>query len=132
MADGQKLSDSQLKKLEEDLGLKFDSVKKQLSAIQATIDQLESSRAWVGLGGRAFDKKQREINNEMVGMGNKLVFFQEAIAATRKLSAGNEDQIAAAMRGVDVVDGHTGSAEGARTADLSQYSDVPASKLNGL
>ena len=119
MAGQQKLSDSELKKLEGDLTTKFESIKSQLSQLQNTIDSLEGN--WKGIGAGAFNNKQTEVNNRMRQMGQMLTHFQEAIKATRTMTGNTDDEAAAAMRGVDVVDGHTGSADGAANSKLSQF-----------
>jgi WXG100 family type VII secretion target len=119
MAGQQRLSDSELARIESQLGEKFDSIKAQVSQLQANIDGLEG--AWRGIGAGAFNAKQVEVNEEMRRMGQMLTHFQEAIKATRTMTGNTDDEAAAAMRGVDVVGGHTGSAEGAHNSKLSAY-----------
>ncbi|MGW1463963.1 WXG100 family type VII secretion target [Streptomyces sp. NPDC002308] len=116
MAD-QKVTDHSLLQLENELSTRFDSVKGQLKALQATIDNVEGS--WKGVGASAFDRKQREINESMVSIGIRLQNFQEAIKAARTLSGNTEDEVAAALRGIDVVPGYTGG-------------DAPTSSLSGF
>ncbi|GGY81909.1 WXG100 family type VII secretion target [Streptomyces nitrosporeus] len=115
MAD-QKLSDEALLKLENELGQRFESVRGQLKTLQATIDSVEG--AWQGIGANAFNVKQAEINLKMSDIGTRLVNFMEAIKAARTIKGNTEDEVAAALRGVDVVAGHSGGSE-ARTSAIN-------------
>ncbi|MFJ9635864.1 MULTISPECIES: WXG100 family type VII secretion target [unclassified Streptomyces] len=120
MSADQKVSAEALLRLEGQLSERFDSVKGQLKQLQATIDSLEG--AWKGIGAGHFNQKQSEINKSMVGIGNELLRFQEAIKAARTISGDNEDQIKAALMGVDVVDGYSGDAAAtARTSNLNNF-----------
>ncbi|MEU8673056.1 WXG100 family type VII secretion target [Streptomyces sp. NPDC048560] len=119
MAD-QKLTEHSLLQLEGELSTRFDSVKGQLKALQGTIDSLEG--AWKGIGAGEFNKKQEEINKRMVSIANRLLNFQEAIKAARTISGNTEDEIKAALQGVDVVDGYSGDAAAtARTSNLNNF-----------
>ncbi|GGY01716.1 WXG100 family type VII secretion target [Streptomyces minutiscleroticus] len=104
MADGQRLSDAQVAKLEQDILLKFDSIKGQLHRLQGVIDSLESGQ-WKGIGAGAFNTKQHEINVSMVKIGNILTKFVEAMSATRKIKDGTEDDIRQAVQSINVYDG---------------------------
>ncbi|MET9927099.1 MULTISPECIES: WXG100 family type VII secretion target [unclassified Streptomyces] len=120
MSADQKVSAEALLRLEGQLSERFDSVKGQLKQLHATIDSLEG--AWKGIGAGHFNQKQSEINRSMVGIGNELLRFQEAIKAARTISGDNEDQIKAALMGVDVVDGYSGDAAAtARTSNLNNF-----------
>ncbi|MEU0396087.1 WXG100 family type VII secretion target [Streptomyces sp. NPDC006208] len=103
MSQGQRLSDEQVAKLQEHILLKFTSIKGQLHQIQGTIDSLEGQ--WKGIGAGAFDKKQYEINNSMVRIGNLLAEYVESMTLTRKIKDGTEDEIRAAVQSIDVNDG---------------------------
>lgn len=115
MAD-QKLSDDMLLKLEKELGERFVSVKAQVKALQGTIDSLEG--AWKGIGANAFNVKQDDINQRMRGIAVRLVNYQEAIKAARTIAGNTEDEIKAALQGVDVVSGHSEGAQ-AQTSALN-------------
>ncbi|GAA4898266.1 WXG100 family type VII secretion target [Streptomyces coeruleoprunus] len=116
----QKVNGVALKGLQDELTRNFDDVKAQLAALQATIDSLEG--AWAGIGAGAFNVKQAQINQNMVGIGKLLLKFQEAIEAARTIAGNTDDEIEAAMRGIDVADGYSGDAKAeARTSNLSSY-----------
>ncbi|MFD7709240.1 WXG100 family type VII secretion target [Streptomyces sp. NPDC059785] len=104
MADGQRLSDSQVAKLEQDIAIKFESIKGQVHKLQGTIDSLETGQ-WKGIGAGAFNTKQYEINTSLVRMGNILAKFVEAMSATRKIKDGTEDDIRQAVQNINVYDG---------------------------
>lgn len=103
MSQGQRLSDAQLIKLEQDLAIKFDSLKGQLHRLQGTIDSLEGQ--WKGIGAGAFNTKQHEINTSMVRIGNILVKFLDAMGSTRKIKDGTEDEVRAAVQSINIYDG---------------------------
>lgn len=117
----QKVNGVALAQLQTELTHNFLSVKGQLSRLHATIDNLEGQ--WRGIGAGAFNAKQTQINNNMVGIGKLLLKFQEAIEAARTISGNTEDAVSAAMRGIDVVDGYAGSSPPPPAA-------TPASKLS--
>ncbi|MFI1221815.1 MULTISPECIES: WXG100 family type VII secretion target [unclassified Streptomyces] len=117
MAD-QKVSDAALLKLEGDLTIKFDSVKGQLRKLHATIDSLEGK--WQGIGANHFNAKQEQINNRMVSLAKQLLHFQESIKAARTISGNNEDEILQALKGVDVVEGHSSAATN-RASSLNDF-----------
>ncbi|WEH39366.1 WXG100 family type VII secretion target [Streptomyces sp. NBC_01218] len=116
MAD-QKVTEHSLVQLENELSTRFDSVRGQVKALQATIDGVEG--AWKGVGANAFNQKQREINDHMASIGIRLQNFQEAIKAARTISGNTEDEVKAALQGVNVVSGYTGG-------------DTPPSSLNSF
>ncbi|CAM5387230.1 WXG100 family type VII secretion target [Streptomyces atroolivaceus] len=124
MAD-QKLSDDALIKIEGELSTRFESVRGQIKTLQGTIDSLEG--AWKGIGATAFNSKQDEINRRMGNIAVRMANFQEAIKAARVISGNTEDEIKAALQGVDVVDGYSAGAE-AKTAAITP----PPSALNSL
>ncbi|MET9364023.1 WXG100 family type VII secretion target [Streptomyces sp. NPDC006632] len=121
MAKDQQVIDSQMAHLETQVLLKFDDVKGQLSRLQAVIDSLEGS--WDGIGAGAFNGKQRDINDQMVHIGKKLLDFLEAMKATRTGKGDIDHQVHQALMGVDVVDGYSGdaAATAAITSNLSTY-----------
>lgn len=103
----QKVNGVALAQLQVELTNSFESVKGQLNRLHATIDSLEGQ--WKGIGAGAFNSKQAQINNNMVRIGKLLLKFQEAIAAARTISGNTEDEVLAAMRGIDVTPGYAGS-----------------------
>ncbi|MFE9728284.1 WXG100 family type VII secretion target [Streptomyces sp. NPDC005794] len=115
MAD-QKLSDDALIKIESELTTRFESVRGQIKTLQGTIDSLEG--AWKGIGATAFNSKQDDINRRMGNIAVRMANFQEAIKAARVISGNTEDEIKAALQGVDVVDGYSAGAE-AKTAAIT-------------
>ncbi|MFI0982011.1 WXG100 family type VII secretion target [Streptomyces sp. NPDC021093] len=116
----QKVNDVALAKLQTELTKNFDSVKGQLQRLHATIDGLEGQ--WQGIGAGAFNSKQAQINQNMVRIGRLLLKFQEAIEAARRISGNTEDEVRAAMRGIDVTPGHAGSAPSPATTPTSALS----------
>ncbi|MGW0775018.1 WXG100 family type VII secretion target [Streptomyces sp. NPDC002835] len=100
MSQGQRLSDEQVGKLQQELYLKFESIKGQLQQIQGTIDSLEGQ--WKGIGAGAFNTKQAEINSSMVNLGNILAKFLEATSQSRKIKDGTEDDVRAAVQRINV------------------------------
>lgn len=104
----QKVNGHSLVELQKELSRNFDSVKSQLKGLQATIDSLEGH--WKGIGAGAFNKKQTEINEHMVKIGNLLLRYQEGIAAANTIAGNTEDEIRDAMNGIDVVGGYSGDA----------------------
>lgn len=103
MSQGQRLSDEQVVKLQENILQKFNSIKGQLHQIQGTIDSLEGQ--WKGIGAGAFDAKQYDINKSMIRIGNLLAGYVESMTLTRKIKDGTEDEIRAAVQSINVNDG---------------------------
>ena len=95
-AGGQQMSDSALKQLQEDLGTQFEGIQGRINKLNKLIDNLEGS--WHGIGRGAFDNVQRGVNSDMRVLQQLLNGFVEAIGDTRKLSAGNEDDIVQGMK----------------------------------
>ncbi|GAA3829007.1 WXG100 family type VII secretion target [Streptomyces phyllanthi] len=112
MAQRQRLSDSQVAKLEQEIALKFDDIKASLHKLNGIIDSMEGN--WKGIGAGAFNQKQHEINTSMVRIGNVLVKFLEAMSATRKIKDGTEDEVRAQVQSINVY-------EGAPKSSLSGY-----------
>ncbi|MFE9554359.1 WXG100 family type VII secretion target [Streptomyces sp. NPDC006692] len=121
MTQGQRVSDSEMIKLERHILERFDSVKGQVNHLQNVINGLEG--AWEGIGAHAFDSKQSDINNKMVHMGKLLLDFLEAMKATRTIKGDTEEEVRKALMGIDVVDGYSGDtgATNAITSNLSTY-----------
>ncbi|MEV6316481.1 WXG100 family type VII secretion target [Streptomyces sp. NPDC051776] len=116
----QKVNDVALKGLQGQLTESFNDVKQQLHRLQATIDSLEGK--WQGIGAGAFNHKQTEINNRMVSIGKTLLKFQEAIEAARTIKGNTEDEVEAALRGVDVAGGYAGDAATEKAySNLNKY-----------
>ncbi|MEV8360461.1 WXG100 family type VII secretion target [Streptomyces niveus] len=104
----QKVGDQALKDVQDQITIQFEGVKGQLKDLQGVIDSLEG--AWKGIGASAFDVKQAEINSGMVRIAKMLLNFQEAIQVTRTTAGNTEDEIYAALNGVDVTAGFSGDA----------------------
>lgn len=117
----QKVGDKSLKDFQDELTMKFEDVKGQLRTLQGVIDGLEGR--WKGIGAGAFDAKQTEINNGMVRIAKLMLMFQEAIQVTRTTAGNTEDEVEAALRGVDVTAGFSGDAAATRqaTSNISSY-----------
>jgi WXG100 family type VII secretion target len=116
-----KVGDQSLKEFQDEISLKFEDVKSQLQNLQGVIDSLEGR--WKGIGAGAFDQKQTEINQGMVRVAKMLLHFQEAIQVTRTTAANTDEEVQAALKGVDVTAGFSGDAgaERAATSRLSSY-----------
>lgn len=112
MAQRQRLSDSQVLRLEQEISLKFDDIKASLHKLNGIIDGLEGN--WKGIGAGAFNVKQHEINTSMVRIGNVLVKFLEGMSATRRIKDGTEDEVRAKVQSIDV---HAGAPK----SSLSSY-----------
>ncbi|MDQ0940344.1 WXG100 family type VII secretion target [Streptomyces sp. V1I1] len=110
----QKVGDQSLKDFQDEISRKFEDVKGQLKNLQGVIDGLEGQ--WKGIGAGAFDVKQNEINQGMVRIAKLLLNFQEAIQVTRTTAGNTEDEVEAALRGVDVTAGFSGDAGATRAA----------------
>ncbi|MCX5386044.1 WXG100 family type VII secretion target [Streptomyces sp. NBC_00083] len=121
MAKDQLVTDSEMIHLENEIVQKFESVKGQLKTLQGVIDSLEG--AWDGIGAGAFNGKQTDINNNMVGIGKDLLDFLEAMKATRTGKGNTDHEVFQALRGVDVVEGYSGdpTATAAMSSSLSTY-----------
>lgn len=110
MSDGRKLNDSDVARLEKNIVERFESIKGQVNHLQGTLDAMEGH--WRGIGANAFNTKQTEINEHMVKIGNLLMWFLENINATRKDKDNLEQEIQAALRGIDA---------GGATSALNSY-----------
>ncbi|MFJ2741239.1 WXG100 family type VII secretion target [Streptomyces sp. NPDC087440] len=116
----QKVNGVALAQLQAELNQHFQSVKGQLRALHATIDALEGQ--WKGIGAGAFNTKQAQINQNMVRIGKLLLTFQEAIEAARTISGNTEDDVLAAMRGIDVAQGYQGGGTPSPATPPSSFS----------
>ncbi|WP_367320477.1 WXG100 family type VII secretion target [Streptomyces sp. HUAS ZL42] len=105
---GQKLSDSEVIALEKEMVTRYESIQGQLKALQGTLDTMEAN--WQGIGARAFNTKQVEINERVKHIGGLLTWFLDNINETRKIANKNEDAVRATMQGIDVQYGGTHSA----------------------
>ncbi|MER5771420.1 WXG100 family type VII secretion target [Streptomyces sp. NPDC001985] len=121
MSDVQKLGDEGLKSLQDEITKNFEGVKAQLQRLHGVIDDLEGK--WKGIGHGAFDSKQAEINEGMVRIAKMLLHFQEAIQVTRTTAGNTEEDVRAALQGVDVTAGFSGDAGATRaaTSNISGY-----------
>ncbi|MFI2368666.1 WXG100 family type VII secretion target [Streptomyces sp. NPDC018833] len=117
----QKVGDQSLKDFQDELTRKFEDVKGQLKTLQGVIDSLEGR--WKGIGAGAFDRTQNEINQGMVRIAKLMLNFQEAIQVTRVTAGNTEDEIEAALKGVDVTAGFSGDAgaEKKATSNIAGY-----------
>ncbi|MCX5203829.1 WXG100 family type VII secretion target [Streptomyces sp. NBC_00237] len=116
----QKVNGVALAQLQTELSRNFESVKGQLHKLHATIDALEGQ--WKGIGAGAFNAKQAQINQNMVRIGKLLLKFQEAIAAARTISGDTEDDVLAAMRGIDVTPGYADGPAAPPSTPTSSFS----------
>ncbi|MBO8193801.1 WXG100 family type VII secretion target [Streptomyces oryzae] len=126
MAD-QKLDDASLRKKEEWLVTKLGNINGQVKGLQGVIDSIETH--WRGIGAGAFNAKQTQINNHMASLNRLLAYFLEGIEAARKASGLNEDDIAQALRGIDVADNSSGygvGPGGQPGSKLDMYSAPPS------
>ncbi|MEU3602498.1 WXG100 family type VII secretion target [Streptomyces sp. NPDC006798] len=114
MSAVQKVGDQSLKDFQDEISRQFEDVKGQLQNLQGVIDSLEGS--WKGIGAGAFDVKQAEINQGMVRIAKLMLNFQEAIQVTRTTAGNTEDEVRAALQGVDVTAGFSGDAGATRAA----------------
>ncbi|MCX4587788.1 WXG100 family type VII secretion target [Streptomyces sp. NBC_01481] len=110
----QKVGDQSLKDFQDEITIKFEDVKGQLKALHGVIDGVQGR--WQGVGAASFDRKQTEINQGMVRIAKLLLNFQEAIQVTRTTAGNTEDEVEAALRGVDVTAGFSGDAGATRAA----------------
>lgn len=108
MVDGQKLSDSAVIKLEKEMVQRYESIQSQLKGLQGTLDTMETH--WRGIGARAFNQKQVEINERVQHIGGLLTWFLDNINETRKIKNKNEDAVRATMQSIDVQHGGRHSA----------------------
>ncbi|MFE9095588.1 WXG100 family type VII secretion target [Streptomyces sp. NPDC007264] len=113
MADGRKLDEGQVQRLQTEVIDRYDSIRQSLAKLQGTIDMIE--RAWTGQGANAFNLKQSEINTHMVGIGKMLDDFLEGIHMTKTDKRNLEDQIQADMAKISVDD------LGGKTSALNSY-----------
>ena len=103
MADKQKLVDDPVVKLQNDMFAKFEGIRKRVHGLQQVIDGLEGQ--WQGIGRAAFDEKQRNINESLVGIGRTLTEVIESMTKTRNIKDTKEDAVRAAVNKIDVRDG---------------------------
>nr|WP_217234547.1 WXG100 family type VII secretion target [Streptomyces sp. AC555_RSS877] len=100
MVAGQKLNDAEVIKLEKEMVQRYESIKGQLSVLQGTLDTMEVN--WRGIGAKAFNDKQVEINQRVKSIGALLTWFLDNINETRKLTNTNEDAVRSTMQSIDV------------------------------
>ncbi|MFI5674507.1 WXG100 family type VII secretion target [Streptomyces cellulosae] len=108
MADGQKLSDGEVIKLEQEMVQRYESIRGQLTRLQGTLDTMEAN--WRGIGANAFNSKQVEINERVKHIGGLLTWFLDNLNETRKIKNKNEDAVRSTMQGIDVQYGGSQSA----------------------
>ncbi|MGC0374442.1 WXG100 family type VII secretion target [Streptomyces sp. SAI-229] len=113
MADGRKLYEAQVQKLQTNVIDRYDSIRQSLARLQGTIDMIE--KHWTGQGAIAFDKKQTDINNHMAAIGRMLDDFVEGIQLNKKDKQNLESQIEADIASISVDD------LGGKTSALSKY-----------
>ncbi|MFV0133317.1 WXG100 family type VII secretion target [Streptomyces sp. HMX87] len=113
MADGRKLYEAQVQKLQTNVIDRYDSIRQSLARLQGTIDMIE--KHWTGQGAVAFDKKQTEINGHMAAIGRMLDDFLEGIQMNKTDKRKLEDQIEADITKISVDD------LGGKTSALNSY-----------
>ncbi len=76
MADGRKLDDAHVQKLQTNVIDRYDNVKKHLQKLAGMrIDMIEAN--WTGFGANTFEADGAEINEHMAGIGRMLDDFPE-------------------------------------------------------
>ncbi|MET8288016.1 MULTISPECIES: WXG100 family type VII secretion target [Streptomyces] len=100
MADGRKFDDDRVQKLQTNVLDRYESIKKQLAALQGTIDMIEAS--WTGVGANAFNKKQTEINDNMAQIGRMLDRFLENLHLTKSDKIKLEDELHSTITNIQV------------------------------
>ncbi|GAB2821437.1 WXG100 family type VII secretion target [Streptomyces sp. NPDC054796] len=120
----QKVNGVDLKQLEDRLEQKFDSITKQVKRLNESIDNLEGQ--WKGIGAGEFNRKQREVNEDITSLRNMLNGFKNSIHDTRTLSGNTEDEVRRRMQGISVEGGLASSGgpdttQGSLASKLSQY-----------
>ncbi|MEU7061240.1 WXG100 family type VII secretion target [Streptomyces sp. NPDC046197] len=112
MADGRKLEDEHVKKLQTNVIDRYDSVKKQLQKLQGCIDMIEAN--WQGHGANAFKSKQHEINEHMAGIGRMLDDFLQGVHLTKTDKDKLEQELHSTISGIEVD-------AGGKTSALNYY-----------
>ncbi|MEU3982291.1 WXG100 family type VII secretion target [Streptomyces sp. NPDC026672] len=105
---GQRLSDSEVIALEKEMVTRYESIQGQLKSLQGTLDTMEVS--WRGIGAKAFNDKQVEINERVKHIGGLLTWFLDNINETRKIASKNDDAVRSTMQSIDVQYGGANSA----------------------
>ncbi|GAB3950880.1 WXG100 family type VII secretion target [Streptomyces sparsus] len=128
---GQKLSEARLRKLEGQIQGVLDNMNNQVSDLERVIEML--STQWRGVGAGQFTKAQSDINRHHRNLQKIMRQVKEAIEATRRDGGANDENVAAAMKGVDL----NGSAPGDGMVSAGSYGETGGeykqySKLNGL
>ncbi|MFG2378851.1 WXG100 family type VII secretion target [Streptomyces sp. NPDC048504] len=112
MADGRKLDDAHVQKLQTNVIDRYDNVKKHLQKLQGCIDMIEAN--WTGHGANAFKTKQHEINEHMAGIGRMLDDFLNGIHLTKQDKDKLEDELHSTISSIEVD-------AGAKTSALNLY-----------
>ncbi|MEU6114973.1 WXG100 family type VII secretion target [Streptomyces sp. NPDC047117] len=112
---GQKLSDAELAKLEQQLNEKAESIRKHVHKLNRALDSVEGR--WKGIGAAGFNATQTDLNQKLAAMGKQLARYVEAIEAHRKGSGNTDLDVERAMKGQNVVAGG-GIGPGASKLDL--------------
>jgi uncharacterized protein YukE len=112
MADKQRLQQSEINRLQTEIVDRYDATRDQLRKLQGILDTMEAN--WRGIGAKAFNTKQVEINERVQHIGQLLSWFLENIERTSKDKLNLDDQVRADMQSIDVQHG------GARSA-LNSY-----------
>ncbi|MGY1578880.1 WXG100 family type VII secretion target [Streptomyces sp. MN13] len=104
MAMDQKLEDAAVVKLQKQMYEKYEAIRKRVHNLQGVIDSLEGGQ-WQGIGRAEFDKKQYEINESLVKIGNILGEVMEAMTTTRNIKDSKEDEVRASVNRINLQDG---------------------------
>jgi uncharacterized protein YukE len=128
---GQKLSDERLRRTESQIQGVLDSMNNQVGDLERVIEMLATQ--WRGVGAGQFTKAQRDINTYHKNLQVLMRKIKDAIEATRKGGGANDENVAAAMRGIDL----NGSASGDGMVAAGSYGETGSqytqySKLSGL
>ncbi|QKW09514.1 WXG100 family type VII secretion target [Streptomyces sp. NA04227] len=100
MVDKQSVSDQEIREATDVVTRTYDDVRKSVHNLNNIIDGIQG--AWEGVGARAFQQKQNEINSSMVRINHLLEGFLEAIAQNKKINDHTEDLVRSAAQKVEV------------------------------
>lgn len=99
MSGQQRVNGVDLANLENNLGSVLESMGKQVSALQTSIDELAAR--WTGIGANEFKRQQSQINEDHRALQRILNGIKDAIELTRKGKDANEEEVLQNMRSID-------------------------------
>ncbi|MBV7698099.1 WXG100 family type VII secretion target [Streptomyces sp. TRM70350] len=104
MSMDQKLEDAAVVRLQKQMYEKYENIRKRVHKLQGVIDSLEGGQ-WQGIGRAEFDRKQAEINQSLIKIGNILGEVMEAMTTARNIKDSKEDEVRAAVSRINIQDG---------------------------